>query len=350
MRLITPKRLKENEDFMWRFADRRIDGFVDDGSCEFIGDYAEPFTLSVIADLEGVPESDHALFREPARRPVPRRTMAHKPLEFLYERFTDYIEDRRRAAAQRHPDRRSPPATFPDGSTPEVNDAALIAANLFAGGQETTVRLLVVRAPDARRAAGPAEARARRPRPHPQLHRGDAATREPAADAVPDGARRAPTSPASTSPPAARSCSLPGRATATRGCSRTRTSSTSTAPNAPAAHRVRPRHPHLRGRAARPRRGSGDDQPVPRPHDRHHDLRRATTARPAPAATTTCRRSSSAASSNCISTSRPHARAESFWRQGVRISAPVDARMASGGSRVGDSGGLDVDMMSFVCA
>jgi len=33
-------------------------------------------------------------------------------------------------------------ATFPDGSTPEVKDAALIAANLFAGGQETTVRLL----------------------------------------------------------------------------------------------------------------------------------------------------------------------------------------------------------------
>ncbi len=31
MRLITPKRLKENEDFMWRFADRLIDGFIWDG-------------------------------------------------------------------------------------------------------------------------------------------------------------------------------------------------------------------------------------------------------------------------------------------------------------------------------
>ena len=28
MRLITPKRLKENEDFMWRHADRQIDEFV----------------------------------------------------------------------------------------------------------------------------------------------------------------------------------------------------------------------------------------------------------------------------------------------------------------------------------
>jgi cytochrome P450 len=33
-------------------------------------------------------------------------------------------------------------ATFPDGTTPEVNDVALLAANLFTGGQETTVRLL----------------------------------------------------------------------------------------------------------------------------------------------------------------------------------------------------------------
>src|SRR5262245_57306154 len=36
MRLITPKRLKENEDFMWRLADRQIDEFLDRGACEFI--------------------------------------------------------------------------------------------------------------------------------------------------------------------------------------------------------------------------------------------------------------------------------------------------------------------------
>ena len=33
-------------------------------------------------------------------------------------------------------------ATFPDGSTPEVADVVRIASNLFAAGQETTVRLL----------------------------------------------------------------------------------------------------------------------------------------------------------------------------------------------------------------
>jgi len=139
MRLITPKRLKENESFMWEYADRLIDRFVDTGSCELVGDYAEPFTLTVIADLEGVPEADHSLFRQ--RLSTAHEKIDHKPLEFLYERFSEYIEDRRQTPRD---DILSglATATFPDGSMPEVTDAALIAANLFAGGQETTVRLL----------------------------------------------------------------------------------------------------------------------------------------------------------------------------------------------------------------
>ncbi len=64
MRLITPKRLKENEDFMWRLADRQLDTFLDRGRCEFINDFAGPFAMLVIADLLGVPEEDHARFEE----------------------------------------------------------------------------------------------------------------------------------------------------------------------------------------------------------------------------------------------------------------------------------------------
>ena len=64
LRLITPKRLKENEEFMWRLADQQLEEFVADGHCEFISAYANPFTLLVIADLLGVPEEDHAAFRK----------------------------------------------------------------------------------------------------------------------------------------------------------------------------------------------------------------------------------------------------------------------------------------------
>jgi cytochrome P450 len=151
MRLITPKRLRENEEFMWRLADRQIDEFIEGGRGEFIRGYGQPFAMLVVADLLGVPESDHELFRERLGAGPSGQTgtiggtaaddaLAHNPLEFLYEQFTAYIEDRRR-------DPRNDvmtgmaTATFPDGSIPEAIDVARIAANLFAAGQETTVRL-----------------------------------------------------------------------------------------------------------------------------------------------------------------------------------------------------------------
>jgi len=142
MRLLTPGRLRENEEVMWQLSDRQIDGFLPSGGCEFIGEYAAPFTLLVIADLEGVPEADHELFKSRlASLPGSKIEMSHKPLEFLYEQFALYVTDRRQAPRDDILTAMAT-ATFPDGSTPEVEDVALIAANLFAGGQETTVRLL----------------------------------------------------------------------------------------------------------------------------------------------------------------------------------------------------------------
>src|SRR6195256_2192444 len=58
MRLITPKRLKENEDAMWQLADDILDTFLAPGEGEFIKGFAGPFTLQVIADLLGVPDED----------------------------------------------------------------------------------------------------------------------------------------------------------------------------------------------------------------------------------------------------------------------------------------------------
>jgi cytochrome P450 len=149
MRLITPKRLKENEEFMWRLADQVLDEFITRGECEFIHDYANPFTLLVIADLLGVPAGDHAMFRKEfeERRAneglgnVRRGQVAHKPLEWLYDRFTTYIEDCRREPRDDVMTALAT-ATFPDGSLPEVGDVMLIASNLFTAGGETTARLM----------------------------------------------------------------------------------------------------------------------------------------------------------------------------------------------------------------
>jgi cytochrome P450 len=149
MRLITPKRLRENEEFMWRLADRQIDEFHERGACEFINEFASPFAMLVIADLLGVPEEDHAEFRENLGGGRPGQnlgstkgeSMGHSPLEYLYQRFTEYVEDRRRSPREDVLTGLAT-ATFPDGSTPEVIDVVRVAANLFAAGQETTVRML----------------------------------------------------------------------------------------------------------------------------------------------------------------------------------------------------------------
>ncbi len=149
MRLITPKRLKENEEFMWRLADRQLDTFLADGRGEIVHQFAGPLAMLVIADLLGVPEDDRPRFAEALLHDRPtgavgstgQGTLARTPLQYLYEQFTAYVEDRR-CTPRDDVLTGLATATFPDGSTPPVIDVVRVAANLFAAGQETTVRLL----------------------------------------------------------------------------------------------------------------------------------------------------------------------------------------------------------------
>ncbi len=145
-KLITPKRLKENEDFMWRLADQQVDTFVGRGSAEFLADYAKPFSLLVIADLLGVPGEDHdeikAVFAlETVGELGKEAPTTHNPLQWLNDKFYAYIEDRRRAPrddvltglAQ---------AKYEDGSTPDIEDVMNLSTFLFAAGTETTTKLV----------------------------------------------------------------------------------------------------------------------------------------------------------------------------------------------------------------
>src|SRR4051794_6929924 len=56
MRLITPKRLAENEAFIYRLTDRTLDTFLGRGACEYNGEFAAPLAMLVVADLLGVPD------------------------------------------------------------------------------------------------------------------------------------------------------------------------------------------------------------------------------------------------------------------------------------------------------
>ena len=145
-KLITPKRLKENEEFMWRLADEQLDTFIRRGSAEFLEDYATPFSLLVIADLLGVPREDHdefkaAFAKETVGELGKEAPTSHNPLQWLNDKFYAYIEDRRRSPrgdvltelAQ---------AKYEDGSTPDIEDVMNLSTFLFAAGTETTTKLV----------------------------------------------------------------------------------------------------------------------------------------------------------------------------------------------------------------
>ena len=149
MRLITPKRLKENEAFIWRLADQQLDEFIRDGRCEFIRAYAQPFALLVIADLLGVPEADHEQFRKEFGLLGSVGEVSSdqagggglNALSWLDDRFAAYVEERRREPADDVLTELAL-ASYPDGTVPDVTAVVRTATFLFAAGQETTARLL----------------------------------------------------------------------------------------------------------------------------------------------------------------------------------------------------------------
>ena len=146
MRLLTPRRLKENEAFVQQLAAPLLDQLVTQGHAELFRDYAQGFALTVVADLLGVPEHEHAQFRAQLGAHLPG-ALGDEPattptLNYLDEYFTRYIEDRRREPRADVLTSLAA-ATFPDGSIPDVGDVVHVATFLFAAGQETSARLIV---------------------------------------------------------------------------------------------------------------------------------------------------------------------------------------------------------------
>lgn len=145
-RLLTPARLKENQDFLYGLADHQLDEFVADGECEFLEAYSKPYALLAVANLLGVPETDHKEFRAVFGNAHTVGNLEHdpaaiNPLDFLDEKFSFYIEDRRREPRADVLSELAA-AKYPDGSTPEVVDVVRTATFLFGAGQETTAKLL----------------------------------------------------------------------------------------------------------------------------------------------------------------------------------------------------------------
>jgi len=147
--IINPRRVKQNEEYLYGLADGLIDNFIDRDGCEIVSDFAHAATTYAISDLLGIPESDRPELLELIGAPPSQLEgdAAHKigpdPLVFLKPRFEQYLRER-----QSHPgsDLMSEMVTarLPDGSTPELDDLSRLACFLFGAGQDTTSRLITM--------------------------------------------------------------------------------------------------------------------------------------------------------------------------------------------------------------
>ncbi|OBG68263.1 cytochrome P450 [Mycobacterium sp. E3339] len=149
-RLLTPRRLQENKDYIWQLADRQFDEFIAHGRCEFLGDYGKPFATLAIADLLGVPDEDRPEIRRnlgagnaPGARvgALDHEPVGSNPLQYLDDLFSGYIADRRQEPREDVLTGLAT-ATYPDGSTPPLLEVVRPATFLFAAGQETVTKLL----------------------------------------------------------------------------------------------------------------------------------------------------------------------------------------------------------------
>jgi cytochrome P450 len=151
-RLLTPRRVAENEAFMLRCAHELIDAFVADGKVEFNRQFAGPYTLLVVADLLGVPDEDKpellGYFQRGEGQGVRGRSLEEELaehggglVEHIAHMFERYVHERR---AEPRDDivTAIASATFPDGSLPAVEDLVALAYMLTAAGQETTAKFL----------------------------------------------------------------------------------------------------------------------------------------------------------------------------------------------------------------
>ena len=146
MRLLTPKRMKENEAALWALADSLLDGILPDGTLEVLQGFGQPFAMLAVTDLLGVPEEDRREFRQqlgtlPRIEDGEAHELVHDPLGFLQARFAEYVVERR-AAPRQDVLTQLATATYQDGSIPEVDAICRTATFLFAAGQDTTARLI----------------------------------------------------------------------------------------------------------------------------------------------------------------------------------------------------------------
>jgi len=147
--IINPRRVRQNEDYLYGLAERLIDGIIDQGHCDIVSEFAHAATTYAISDLMGIPEADRAELLELIGAPPSQLEgdAVHKigpdPLAFLKPRFEGYLR-KRQADPGNDLMSEIANASLSDGSTPDFDTLSRLACFLFGAGQDTTSRLIAM--------------------------------------------------------------------------------------------------------------------------------------------------------------------------------------------------------------
>ena len=192
-RLLTPNRLKANQDFLWELADRQLDDVRRRRTLRVSHRVLKAVLAAGNRGPLGVPREDHGEFVDALANPAPdgqHRGRSRRRSTRWSSSTRSSARTSRTVAPEPRDDVLSElaSATYPDGSLPAVTDVVRTATFLFGAGQETTAKLLGAALRILCDRPELAADAARRPEPRSRLHRGDPATGEPGEDRVPAGA------------------------------------------------------------------------------------------------------------------------------------------------------------------
>ncbi|MEW9856454.1 cytochrome P450 [Novosphingobium sp. M1R2S20] len=146
--LLTYKRLKQNEEYLYGLVDRLIDNFIGKGACDVNPEFAHATTVYAISDLMGIPMEHRPLLLEQIGAPPSQLEgdigkIGPDPLEAMKPLFDGYLRDRQendRGDLMSELVR----TKFKDGSEPDFEILSGLARFLFGAGQDTTSRLIAM--------------------------------------------------------------------------------------------------------------------------------------------------------------------------------------------------------------
>ncbi|MBU6268565.1 MAG: cytochrome P450, partial [Sphingomonadales bacterium] len=145
--LLTWKRLKQNEDYLYGLVDRLIDRFVGNGGCNVVPEFSHAITTYAISDFMGIPEADRAVLLEAIGAPPsqlegdaplkigPDPLIAMKPLfdGYLRNRLENPTGDLMSELVR---------TRYRDGSEVPFEILSNLARFTFGAGQDTTSHLI----------------------------------------------------------------------------------------------------------------------------------------------------------------------------------------------------------------